>query len=102
MTTTLVLGELIDNVLADVSREAVTAAAALGGDVVLGLVSPDPSAVVDQLGLVGVTQVVCIAASGSDRDHAQALQRATLSHGGILPPPSPFVQPPAGAASRPP
>ena len=35
-------------------------------------------------------------------DHAQALQRAALSHGGILPPPSPFVQPPAGAATRPP
>ena len=76
MTTTLVLGELIDNVLTDVSREAVTAAAALGGDIVLGLVSPDQSTVVDQLGLVGVTEVVCIAASGSDRDHEQALQAA--------------------------
>lgn len=76
MTTTLVLGELVDKVLTDVSREAVTAAAALGGDIVLGLVSPDPSAVVDQLGLAGVTQVVSVAASGSDRDHEQALQAA--------------------------
>jgi electron transfer flavoprotein alpha subunit len=76
MSTTLVLGELIDNVLTDVSREAVTAAASLGGDVVLGLASTDLSTVVNQLALVGVTQVVSIPVSGSDRDHEQALQVA--------------------------
>ena len=76
MGITLVLGELVDNTLTDVSREAVTAAAALGGGVVLGVVSPDPSAVADQLALAGVTQVVSVAAAGSDRDQEQALQAA--------------------------
>jgi len=85
VATTLVLGETVDDVLTDVSREAVTAARTLGGDIVLGLVSADPEAAVQQAGLDGVTQVVTVAAGASDRDHEQALAAARALVGDVQP-----------------
>lgn len=85
MATTLVLGEFVDNVLTDVSREAVTAARSLGDEVVLGLVTADPVAAVEQAGLNGVTQVVTVAAGSSDRDHEQALAAARALIGEVQP-----------------
>lgn len=76
MTRSLVLAEVVDGVLAPVTAQAVTAAAGLGGDIVLGLVAQDPQALVLAASLAGVTEIVTVAVSGSDRDHEQALQAA--------------------------
>ena len=77
MTRSLVLAEVVDGVLAPVTAQAVTAAAGLGGDIVLGLVAQDPQALVLAASLAGVTEIVTVAVSGSDRDHEQEIGRAS-------------------------
>ncbi len=76
MTRSLVLAEVIDGVLAPVTAQAVTAAASLGGDVVLAVVTQEPHDLIEAASLVGVTEIVTVAAPGSDRDHEQALAAA--------------------------
>lgn len=76
MTRSLVLAEVVDGVLAPVTAQAVSAAASLGGDVVLGLVAQDPGSLVPAASLAGVTEIVTVAVPGSDRDHEQALAAA--------------------------
>jgi electron transfer flavoprotein alpha subunit len=76
MSRCLVLAEVIDGALAAVTAEAVTAAVALGGEVVLAVAAPDPDALVADASLVGVTEIVTVTLSASDRDHEAALQVA--------------------------
>lgn len=76
MTRSLVLAEVVDGVLAPVTAQAVTAAASLGGDVVLAVITQEPQDLLEAASLVGVTEIVTVAAPGSDRDHEQALAAA--------------------------
>lgn len=85
MTRLLVLAEIVDGELSVVTAEAVTAAAALGNEVVLALVAPDPGAVLNQGALVGVTEIVTVTAVGTDRDHEQMVQVATALIADIRP-----------------
>ena len=76
MTRSLVLAEVVDGVLGIVTAQAVSAAASLGGDVVLAVVAPNPRDLIEAASFVGVTEIVMVAAPRSDRDHEQALAAA--------------------------
>jgi electron transfer flavoprotein alpha subunit len=58
MTTTLVLVEVVEDTVSEVSLEAVTTARSLGGPVVAAVVGPVPGPVVDVLGQYGVERVL--------------------------------------------
>ena len=77
MPRSLVVAEIVDGALSAVTTEAITAAVSLGGDVVLAVVAPDPATLLAQAGLVGVSEIVTVTASGTDRDHEQAVQVVT-------------------------
>lgn len=73
MTRSLVVAEIVDGAVSPLTAEAVSAAASLGGDVVLAVVDPDAGALAAQAALAGVTEVVTVTAPGTDRDHEQML-----------------------------
>jgi len=76
MTRSLILAEAVDGALAPVTAQAVSAAASLGGEVVLALVAQDPQSLADAASLMGVSEIVTVEVPGSDRDHEQALAAA--------------------------
>jgi electron transfer flavoprotein alpha subunit len=73
MTRTLVVAEVVDGAVSPLTAEAVSAAASLGGDVVLAVVAAEAGALAAQVALAGVTEVVTVTAPGTDRDHEQML-----------------------------
>ncbi|MGY1641975.1 electron transfer flavoprotein subunit alpha/FixB family protein [Geodermatophilus sp. SYSU D00703] len=60
MSGVLVLAQVVDGHLEDPTAELVTAAAALGGPVTLGIATADPAAVLDQSSLDGVDAVITV------------------------------------------
>jgi electron transfer flavoprotein alpha subunit len=73
MARSLVIAEVVDGAVSPLTAEAVSAAASLGGDVVLAVVGAGADALATQAALAGVTQVVTVTAPGTDRDHEQML-----------------------------
>jgi len=61
MAGTLIIAEHLQGELRDVTRECVSAAASLGGPVVVGVVGGDPAALAGQANVPGVDEVVTVA-----------------------------------------
>lgn len=74
MSRSLVVSEVVDGVVSPLTAEAVSAAVSLGGEVVLAVVGPDAGSLAEQLAFTGVSEIVTVAAPGSDRDHEQMVQ----------------------------
>lgn len=74
MTRALVVAEVVDGAVSPVAAEAVSAAVALGGDVVVAIAGPDAGSLADQVALAGVTEVLTVTVPGNDRDHEQMMR----------------------------
>lgn len=74
MSSVLVVGFLANGTIDDTTRQAVTAAAELGGKVILGLVATDPAAAAASSGIAAVTEVIGVplpkGVSTLESDHA--------------------------------
>ena len=77
MTRSLVLSEIVDGAVSPVTAEAVAAAVALGGEVVVAVVAAGASGYASQVSFAGVSEIVTVEAPGSDRDHEQTAQVVT-------------------------
>lgn len=61
MTGTLIIAEHLRGQLRDITLECVTAAAALEGPVVVGIIAADPAPLVEQVNVAGVDEIVTVA-----------------------------------------
>lgn len=85
MSGVLVLAQVIDGHLEDSVAELVTAAAALGGPVRLGLATDDPAAVLGETGLVGVDTVLTVRTPGPEFSAEVAAAAARAMMGQVSP-----------------
>ena len=60
MSGTLIIAEHLRGELRDVTRECVSAAAELGGPVVVGVIAKDPAALASQANIAGVDEIVTV------------------------------------------
>ena len=61
MSGTLIIAEHLRGQLRDITLECVTAAAALEGPVVVGIIAADPAPLVEQVNVAGVDEIVTVA-----------------------------------------